>query len=292
MLRVGLAPFDQCRIGFGDDILVLDDHRRGLDPQQLRRALRMVAGRGDHMLGGDVEPVIGCHKVAALFDHPGAGHDPLRPGPAIAVDLHLAFKGAAKLPGPLGHGLRHVGRVDVAVLRMIERTDQVFGADQRPAVLDVLGREKLVVNIGSFGHRRIKHVFVHALLMLRHPQVAHDIEAGVQAGFRLQPLVEIDRVFVDMGGRIAHVEQRQEPRRVPGRACGQFVPLDQHRVPARLGEMIGDPGADSAAPDNQSFDVGFHCGSPPTGFGSYVPKHAGDGQGEPTFMRGKRHAAT
>jgi hypothetical protein len=53
VLGVRLAPFDQRRVGFGHDILMLHRDRGHLDPQQLRGALRVVAGGGDHVLGLD-----------------------------------------------------------------------------------------------------------------------------------------------------------------------------------------------------------------------------------------------
>ena len=185
VLRVGLAPFHQCGVGLGHDILMFHNNSGGLDPQQPRGALGVVAGGGHDMLGGDVEAVVGGHQIAALFDHARAGHDPFAARPAVTVNLHFPFKRAAELPRAFGHRLRHVRRIDVAILRVIERADQVFGADQRPAVFHFFRCQELVVDPRRLSHRRIQHVFVHALLMLRHPQVADDIKAGVQARLRL-----------------------------------------------------------------------------------------------------------
>ncbi len=58
-----LAPFDQRRIGLGDDILMLDRDRRDVDPQQPRGALGMVAGGGDHMFGRDFKGFLGRHQM-------------------------------------------------------------------------------------------------------------------------------------------------------------------------------------------------------------------------------------
>ena len=64
---------------------------------------------------------------------------------------------------------------------------------------------------------------------------------------------------MDMGGGIGHVEQRQQSGGMPCRARGQFVTLQQdHIIPAGLGQMIGNRGANSPAPDNQCFDLRFH----------------------------------
>ena len=290
VLRVGLAPFDQRGVGLGHDILVFDHDGGGLDAEEFCRALGVVAGGGDDMLGGDVEAVVGGDEVAAAFFKPGAGDDPFAAGPAVAVDLDLALDGRAQLPRALGHRLRHVGRVDVAVLRVVERADQVFGADERPAVLDLVRFQEFVVDPGGFRDRGIQHVFVHPLLVLRHPQVADNVEARVQARLRLQPLVEIDRVFVDVGRRVRHVEERQQAGCMPGGARSQLVALDQHGVPARFRQMVGDAGADCAAADDEGFHMGFHLQTLPECVCLYLTEAREGGQVYPTFGVRKRHS--
>ena len=269
VLAIGL----QHRIGFGHDVLVFDRNRRDLDAQKFRGALCVVAGGSDDMLGVDVIGFFGRHQHAALVFHPGDRDDPLRPGPAIAVDLNLAFNRGAMLTCALGHGLGHVGGVNVAVLRVIERADKVFGPHQGPAVLDLFRGQKLVIDPGCFSDRGIEHVFIHAFLTLRHAQVADHGKTGVEAGFRLEPFVEIHRVFVDMGGGVGHVEQGQKARRMPCGACGQLVTFDQHRIPTRLGEVIGNAGANRTAANDKGFDMGFH-GETPNGLNGRLPLSA------------------
>lgn len=46
-------------------------------------------------------------------------------------------------------------------------------------------------------------------------------------------------------------------RRRAGGAGGQFVPLYQHGIPTRLGEVIGDAVADGATANNEGFDMVF-----------------------------------
>jgi len=109
-------------------------------------------------------------------------------------------------------------------------------------------------------------------------------EAGVEAGFRLQRLVEIHRVLVDMADRVAHVEQRQQPGGVPGGARGQFVAFQQHDIgPAGTGKVIGDRGADGTAADDQGFDMGFHWARLRAWLSAHtVPIWRGRSQGQPT----------
>ena len=254
-----LAVLDQGRVGFGDDELVFDRDRGGLDAQQARGALCVVAGGGHDMLGGDDDLLLGRHKVAALLHHLCAGHFPGLAGPVIAVHLPLPLDHHAALTGALGHGHGDIGGVDVAVGGVEDRALQPLDIDQRPALLDLRRGHPFVRHVAGFGSGGIDHVFVHARLGLRHAQVAHDRETGVQPGLFFQGLVEIDRVLVDVGGGIAHVEERQQAGGVPGRAGGQLVPLQQHHVlPAGLGQMVGDGSADGTTADDESFDVGFH----------------------------------
>ena len=42
------------------------------------------------------------------------------------------------------------------------------------------------------------------------------------------------------------------------RPRGQLIALDQHRVPARLGQMIGDTVADGTTADDEGFDMSLH----------------------------------
>ena len=170
------------------------------------------------MFGADDGLFVGRHKVATLFDHLGDSHVPVVALPFIAIDLPFAFDGDAALTRTFGHRHGHVGGVNVAVGRVIDRALQVFGADQRPAFLDLVGCHPFKRNANRFCRRRIDHVFVHTFLRLGHPQVANDEKARVQAGFFLKRFVELDRVVVDVGRRVGHVEIRQKPRRVPCRA--------------------------------------------------------------------------
>jgi hypothetical protein len=97
------------------------------------------------------------------------------------------------------------------------------------------------------------------VLRLRHAQVAHHVEARVQARLLLQRLVEFHGVVVDVARRVGHVEQRQKPGRMPGGAGGQLVPFQQHHIlPPRPRKVIGDGRADGTAADDKGFDMGLH----------------------------------
>ena len=63
---------------------------------------------------------------------------------------------------------------------------------------------------------------------------AVDVETDVLAGLRLQRLVKVHRILVQLADRIAHVEQRQQAGGVPGRPGRQFRALDQHGIGTSL----------------------------------------------------------
>ena len=67
-----------------------------------------------------------------------------------------------------------------------------------------------------------------------------------------QALVEVDRVLVQLADGVAHVEQRQQSRGMPGGAGGELGALDQRDVrPALLRQVIERAHADHAAADDQ-----------------------------------------
>ena len=262
MLGVRLAPLDQGRVGLGHDILVFDDDGGRLDAEQARGALRVIAGGGDDMLRLDHRLLLGRHEVAAALGHPGDRHLPVVARPFVAVRLPAPLDRRAVLARALGHGHRDVGRVDVAVGRMEDRALEILGTDQRIALLDLRGRQPFMRDADGLGGRGIERVFVHPVSRLRHAQVADDGEAGIEAGLRLQRLVELDGMGVDMAGRVAHVEERKQPRRVPGGAGGQLVAFQQHRVPAGLRQVVGDAGPHGAAAHHESLHLGLHRAPP------------------------------
>jgi hypothetical protein len=94
-------------------------------------------------------------------------------------------------------------------------------------------------------------------------QVAVDVEADILAGLRRQPLVQVDRVLVQLADGVAHVEQRQQSGGMPGGSGGQFRALEQHDVlPAFFGQVIERADTDHAAADDDHPGMAFHNVSP------------------------------
>ena len=214
------------------------------------------------VLGGDLASLLGRHQVAAALGHARERHDPLRAGPAVGVGLPAPGDLDAAAARAAGQRLGHVGRVDVAVGRVEDRADQILGAHQRVAPGDLPRGQPLEGHAAGLGGGGVEAVLVHPRLGLGHAQVAHHAEARVEPRLPLQGLVEADRVVVDVGRGVAHVEVGQQPRRVPGRAGGELVALHQQRVPARPAQRVGDPGAHRAPAHDQRPNMRPHARRP------------------------------
>ena len=164
------------------------------------------------------------------------------------------------------HG--EVGRGDVAVVGVVQRADdrgRVGAAaelHQRPQLFDALRGDYLERHADGVGGTAVLLVLVHALPAGCEAQVAADVEADVLAGLLRQALVQVDRVLVQLADRVAHVEERQQPRGMPGGSGGELGALDERDVlPALLGQVVERADAHHAAADHQRPNVRFHGGS-------------------------------
>ena len=126
----------------------------------------------------------------------------MRAIPMEGISLPLPLDHHTALARALGHGLGHIGRVNIAVSVVINRTLKVFRADERPALLDLIRGQPFIGHTTSFCCRGIEHIFVHTLLRLRHTQVPDHGEACIQACFSFKLFVKLDRVLMNMRRRI------------------------------------------------------------------------------------------
>ena len=247
--HLGQAPLvtrNDLRMRLGHDILVLDRHHRHVEADHGAGPAREIAGGADHMLGQDVT-LVGPDQPLAGGLLADAGD------PGLAVDL------GAALARSFGQRLGDVGRLDVAILRMADRADDAVDVAERPDLLDLPGRQELDLNADRRGHARVLVILVHAVPVEGETDVRDLGEADVLAGLRLEGLVEGDRVFVDLADRVAHVEERQKARRVPGRAGGQLLALDQDHVrPALFRKVIKRRDPDRTTADHHHPRLRFH----------------------------------
>ena len=188
----------------GDDILMLDRDDRNIQPDHAACLAREVAGGADHMLACDLALVGGDFPLAGG----GAGDTCHR---SVAVDFGAAVARAAR------QRLGQVGRLDIAVTRMADGTNQPFGVAERPDVLHLLRGEEVHINADGARDTGILPVFVHPVLGLGEADVGDIAEADIHAGFFLKLLIELHGIFMNLADRVGHVEQRQQACGVPCR---------------------------------------------------------------------------
>ena len=171
----------------------------------------------------------------------------------------LAIDGRAAVPRAPRQSLGQVCRLDIAVRRMLDRADDAVDLAQRPDRLDLFGREEVDVYADRPRHTGIIPVLVHPVLGPGEAYIAHITEADVQFRLRLEGRIEAHGILVQLPDRIAEVEQRQETRRVPGRAGGQLLALQEHAVgEAELGQVIEGRHPHHAPADDDCARVCFH----------------------------------
>ena len=159
---------------------------------------------------------------------------------SIPMTVVLRFDLTATRPCAAGEGLGEIGRLDVAVLGMLQRAQDAVRVAQRPDLLHLLGGQQLDLDAAD----RLRDAGIVAVLVepvggAGEADVGHRPETDRLPRLGLERAVEVDRIFVDLTDRVAHVEQRQQAGRVPGRTGCQFLALDEDAVrPALLHEMV------------------------------------------------------
>ena len=176
----------------------------------------------------------------------------------------LADLGARRARAPAQRH-REIDRRDVAVVGMVERADDLRRVDavaqvhERPQRLHVGGADDLERHADRVGGAAVLVVLVHAVAARREAQVAGDVEADLLARFPGQALVEVDRVLVQLADGVAHVEQRQEARGVPGRSGGELGALEERDVgPALPRQVVERADADDPAADHHHARMRLH----------------------------------
>ena len=245
--QAGLMPLDDLGVWLGDDILMFDRQHGDVEADHGAGAPGIIAGGRDDVFAGDIALVC-LHQpfaIGLLFDTQHRG---------LAIDL------GAEVAGTDGHGLGHVGGLDIAVAGMLDGADQPVDIAQGPDFLDVGRSQEFDLDTDGLGHAGILMIFVHAVAVHGQANIADLAEAHRLSRFRLQPLIELDRVFVDLPNRIAHIEQRQQSRRVPGRAGRQFIALHQHHIrPTLPGQLVQRGDAHNSAANHNHARLIFHC---------------------------------
>ncbi len=222
----------------GDQVLVLDADQRHVDAGQPADLARPLAGAVDHGFAGDLAPVGDDALDPAVLD-------PDRGDGGVLADGDAAGAGAA------GEGLDDVGRRGLAVGRQVGRADHVVDRHQRPERLRLGGGEELHLEAERAGGGGLAAHLGPALRGAGEAQAAVHLPAGGEAGLRLQPVVEGDRIAEQPRHVGAGAELADEAGGVPGGARRQLVALEQDHVGhAHRAEVVGGGAADDAAADD------------------------------------------
>ena len=219
---------------------------RDVDAELLPDLARPHAGGADDIFSLD-NAIAGAHAGdAALLGQ-------------YFLDLHILEDLDALHPRTLGERHRGVGRVALAVLGIKDAADHVLGVEERPFFLHARPVELDTLDLEALQHIGAAAEFFPARFRGRDRKGARLHETGRLLGFLLQGRVEIGCVFRELGEALAVKRGAHQAGRMPGRAGGQFLALQQHRflAPAELPQMVGDRTTKNAATDDD--DAGF-CG--------------------------------
>ena len=90
----------------------------------------------------------------------------------------------------LGQRLGQVGRLDVAVIGMLDGAEDAVGLAERPDLLHLRGRQEVDLDADRLGDAGVVHELVPAVLRAGEADVGDLAEADILAGLRLERLVE------------------------------------------------------------------------------------------------------
>ncbi len=246
LLAARLVELDHLGHVLGDEIHVLHGQHRQLEPHHAADLARPEAAAVDHVLSDDLT-LVGDDAPAAVL----ALHEVLYLG--VQIDVGTVLLGRFRI----GMG-RAVG-IEMTFHRIEHRTDELVGIEQRHQVMRFIRRQQMRVepHVAALGEDRLHPV--EAVLGRGEHHARGHVQADVLAGIILDLLVELHRIFLQLGNVGIAVDRVHAAGGMPGRAGGQFRAFDEHNIgPAEFGEVIQDGTADDAAPDDDDPCMALH----------------------------------
>jgi hypothetical protein len=171
------------------------------------------------------------------------------------------------IAGAAGQSLTELCRIDISVHGIPKPAKQVVRRNQRMPAGAFFGVYDLEVNVHPACHRGKMAISLHLFFGVGQPDAAVAVVI-VDRIIRIirQLFVQADRMRFQADHRLVHPEIRYLRRRVPRRAAGQLVALDEYDVaPAFAGEVVKSGATGDAPADNDDFGARFH-GYPRSGF--------------------------
>ena len=228
----------------GDHVEVFGRMQRHGHAAHRADRLGPLAGAVDHHLGLDLA-LVGADAGDLAVVREDAGD------PGSLAD------GDALVAGAAGQRGGQVGRVGPAVAGQPDRPFEVVVAQDRVELFRLLRADQLALELVGLGGGRGPPQLGHPVLGASDGDAAAAPEAGAQAGLCLEPLVQLAGVLHQPGAVLRGPQLADQAGRVPGGAAGQLPLLEQQHVgPAQLGQVVGDAGADHAAPDDDDAGPG------------------------------------
>jgi len=229
----------------GDQVVVLSRLVGDDDAIAFPELARPHAGAVDDELALDVTRT--RPHPGHAFQHQALGRDdPLDGDPFEDADPEIA--------SALGVGHRQVDRIDAAVIRHPEATNQAVHLGEREELGHLLRRHLVRLQPHPPLEDRGPPVLLHPALVERLHQ-ATAAEPGRHPRLGLEAREQITGVHPDLGARTRRVaERRHEPGRVPGRAAGQLASLEKRDIgDADLRQVVGDVTACHTTADDRDF---------------------------------------
>ena len=184
---------------------------------------------------------------------------------SMAVTFVRRWISAPPVAGAAGERLGEVGGLDVAVLGVKDGPDEAVHVAEGPDLPHLARGQELDPDPDGARDPGVEAVLVHSVAARREADVPDRPEPHFLPRLALELRVQAHRVLVDLPHAVAHVEQGQEPRRVPGGARGELRPLAQDHVrPALAGEVVERRDADDAAADDDHPGMRLHGTTPAT----------------------------
>ena len=230
----------------GDEVVMLHRQHRQFEADHAPDLARPEAAAIDDVFGDEIALV---------------GDDiPRAVGTRLQIDdAGEAVDFSARHGRAFGVGLCDAPGIEMAFDRIEHRADEMLLLDERVHFGGFVDRQDLEIH-AEIAAARAGHLQpVEPLLRAGEIEAAGDVHAAGNAGDRLDLLVEVDRVLLQLGDVGIAVERVHAAGRVPRRPRSQFGALDQHDVfPAALRQMIEDARADDAAADHHDLTMRSH----------------------------------
>ena len=145
------------------------------------------------------------------------------------------------------------------VVRVEHRTDEFRRVDQRIDLFHFVDGNEIEIEAEVPRAAALQSEIVHAFLVGGEVKATDAMDAAGLAGFALQLVVEPHGIGLQRRHVGVAVDRMHATRGMPGRAGGQFGPLDQRDVvPAQLGQVVEDADAHHAAADHRHAHMRFH----------------------------------